>query len=53
MAVYHYLKDGSRVDDITGHVVKMEDAEPLYHLMKRMSRETPRRKEPPKEGVHK
>ena len=50
MAVYHYLKDGTRVDDITGHVVKMADAEPLYHLMQRMSCEAPRKeKEQPKE----
>ena len=45
MAVYHYLKDGTRVDDITGHVVKMADAEPLYNLMRQMSEE-PRRKRP-------
>ena len=28
--VYHVLKDGSRVSDISGHVVKVSDAEPLY-----------------------
>ena len=33
MSVYHILKDGSRVDDITGHVVKMEDAELLYRFI--------------------
>jgi hypothetical protein len=33
MAVYHVLKDGSRPKDITGHVVRMDDAEPLYRLL--------------------
>lgn len=31
--IYHILKDGTRVDDITGHVVKMSDAEALYTLI--------------------
>lgn len=39
MAVIHILKDGRIVDDITGHVVKMEDAEPLYNLMQRINNE--------------
>ena len=39
MAVYHVLKDGSTVKDITGHVVKMADAETLYrYLLNRGSR---------------
>lgn len=33
MAVYHILKDGSRPEDISGHVVKIEDAEPLYRML--------------------
>lgn len=33
MAVYHILADGTRLDDITGHVVKIEDAEPLYRYL--------------------
>ena len=33
MAVFHILRDGSQVDDITGHVVKMEDAEELYRFL--------------------
>lgn len=33
MAIIHILKDGTRVDDITGHVVRFEDAEPLYRMM--------------------
>jgi hypothetical protein len=31
--VYHILKDGSRPKDITGHVVRLEDAEPLYQVI--------------------
>lgn len=33
MAVYHVLKDGSRPKDITGHVIRLEDADPLYRLL--------------------
>lgn len=33
MAVIHILKDGTRLDDISGHVVRMEDAEELYRLI--------------------
>lgn len=33
MSVIHILKDGSQVKDITGHVVKMDDAGALYSLM--------------------
>ena len=33
MAVFHILKDGSVKTDITGHIVRMEDAEPLYRLL--------------------
>lgn len=33
MAVYHILKDGTQVADITGHIVKIEDAEPLYRYL--------------------
>lgn len=33
MAVYHILKDGSMPEDITGHIVKIEDAEPLYQML--------------------
>ena len=34
MTVYHILKDGSRPKDITGHIVKFEDAEPLYRFIR-------------------
>ena len=33
MSVFHILKDGSRPIDITGHVVRLEDAQPLYRLL--------------------
>ena len=39
MAVIHILKDGSVLKDITGHVVKMEDASPLYQLIDSINRE--------------
>lgn len=52
MAVIHILKDGRIVDDITGHVVKMEDAAPLYELMRRINNENAvRRNNQRKENV--
>ena len=51
MAIIHILKDGTRVDDIRGHVVKIADAAPLYELIHSMNKETrpsSRRKEQPK-----
>lgn len=38
MAVIHILKDGSVVKDITGHVVRVEDAGPLYRLIDSINR---------------
>ena len=35
--VYHVLRDGTIVTDITGRVVKIKDAEPLYDLMANMN----------------
>ena len=40
MRVIHYLKDGSRVNDITGRVVKVEDAETLYTMIRNINRES-------------
>ena len=37
--VVHILKDGSIVDDITGHIVRMEDAAPLYDLIDSINRQ--------------
>lgn len=36
MEITHTLKDGTVVSDITGHVVKMEDARRAYEIMKAM-----------------
>lgn len=38
MNVIHILKDGSRPVDITGHIVRMEDANPLYQLLHSINR---------------
>ena len=38
MAVIHILRDGSIVEDISGRVVKVEDAGPLYHLIESINR---------------
>jgi hypothetical protein len=35
--VYHVLKDGRRPTDITGHVVRLKDAEPLYQLIHKIN----------------
>lgn len=39
MAVYHILADGSRPADITGHIVKIKEAEPLYRFLTALSEE--------------
>lgn len=36
--IIHVLKDGRRVSDITGKVVKIEDAEPVYQLISNISK---------------
>ena len=38
MAIVHILKDGSVVKDITGRVVRIEDASPLYQLITNINR---------------
>lgn len=38
MSVYHVLKDGSRIDNIRGHVVKREDAGTFYQLLDNLNR---------------
>ena len=40
--VKHVLKDGTTVDDITGRIVKVQDAKALYTLMLTIS-ENPKR----------
>ena len=36
--VIHILQDGSIVEDISGRVVKVEDAGPLYYLIESINR---------------
>ena len=36
--VIHVLKDGTRLDDIAGHVVRIADAEVVYNLMIELNR---------------
>lgn len=36
--VVHILKDGTRLEDITGHVVRISDAEAVYGLMDYVNR---------------
>ena len=43
MAVRHILKDGSEIHDITGHVVKMDDAQVVYALMDRINEKAKRK----------
>ena len=38
MSVFHILKDGSRPADITGHIVRLEDASPLYKFIHSITR---------------
>ena len=37
MAVIHVLKDGTVKEDITGTVIRYEDAESLYELIQRIN----------------
>ena len=37
MKIHHVLKDGTRTDDITGHVVKVADAESVYNLITKIN----------------
>ena len=38
MSVFHVLKDGSTPKDISGHIVKVEDADPLYRFIHSINR---------------
>ncbi len=40
--IRHHLKDGTVLDDITGHVVKKEDVPLAYQLMEQMNIERAR-----------
>jgi hypothetical protein len=43
--IKHHLKDGTVLEDITGHVVKKEDVPSAYALIDRMNEERQKRKE--------
>ena len=36
--IIHILKDGTRVEDLTGHIVRIRDAEVVYKLMDSINR---------------
>lgn len=38
MQVIHILKDGSRLEDITGHIVKVADADTVYNMIRAINR---------------
>ena len=40
--ITHSLKDGTIVDSIEGHIVRMEDAEPLYQMLLNIANGTER-----------
>lgn len=42
--IVHILADGKRVDDITGYVVRVEDARPLYNLIANINRKGSKKK---------
>ena len=45
MAVFHVLKGGKRVDDITGMVVRKDDCEGVYALLSELNRDAVEKKE--------
>lgn len=43
--IKHVLKDGTQLDDVSGHVVKLEENEALYHLILGMERKEEKNEE--------
>ena len=39
VTIKHVLKDGTTVTDITGHIVRMSDAQAVYKLADKMNNE--------------
>ena len=37
--IKHILKDGTVLQDITGHIIKQEDAPMVYQIIEQMERE--------------
>lgn len=42
--IRHHLKDGTVLDDITGHVVRKEDVPLAYQLIEQMNEERARKR---------
>ena len=42
--VYHVMKDGSRPTDITGRVIRMEDAPTFYQVIHNIKKKSNRKK---------
>lgn len=38
MAVFHILKDGTKLNDISGHVVRVSDVPAIYDLLHSMNK---------------
>lgn len=38
MAVTHVLRDGTVLKEITGHIVKMEEAKAIYNLIESLNK---------------
>ena len=43
--IKHHLRDGTVLDDITGHVVKKEDVPIAYAIMDQMNNQKQKRKQ--------
>lgn len=43
MTIKHIMKDGTVLTNISGHVVKMEDARSVYDLMDRINQKANRK----------
>lgn len=50
MRVIHILKDGSEIEDITGHVVRVEDAGALYKMIRDINRKSDGKENPKRSG---
>ena len=51
--IRHHLRDGTVLNDITGHIVRKEDVPTAYSLIDRMNIERERGKRKRYEGDHK
>lgn len=39
ITIHHVLKDGTKVDDVTGHVIKAKENPVLYELINRIQQQ--------------